>query len=132
MSAAGLFISLALGLIALAIVARPFFLAGRSRGAPAAEEAQRRRKMHSYYQRVLTNMRDLDEDFATGKIASGDYKEEREVWMRRGIELLRAQDRLDKAAMSPAAAASADELDRAIEAAVAAYRGGSQRGERRA
>ena len=64
----------------------------------------------------LTNIRDLDEDFSTGKINEEDYRTEREVWARRGIRLLRALDQLE------GAEDDAEGIERAIEEAVAEYR----------
>jgi hypothetical protein len=44
------------------------------------------------YERVLKNVRDLDEDFATGKMPQTDYALEREEWVQRGIHLLKLLD----------------------------------------
>ncbi len=124
MSIAGLLLSLALGLIALIIVARPLFRATAGGKHSADELALKRDQLGQYYERVLTNIRDLDEDYATGKIDRADYQPEREAWVQRGIQLLRAQDELAAASAEPQ---SAERIDRAIETAVAAYR---QREER--
>ena len=120
MSIPGLAIAFLLGLAALAIVARPLLRpARRERKAEAGRRGQRER-VETYYERTLTNIRDLDEDFATGKISEDDYREEREVWLRRGIRLLRVIDELERQESS--LADDAERIDRAIEAAVAAYR----------
>ena len=114
MSIAGIAIAVLLALIALALVMRPLL-------APAPPEpalSDRRDRLRDYYERVLTNIRDLDEDFATGKINRGDYHEEREVWLQRGIRLLRAQDELER----EQSAADAERVERALEEARAAYR----------
>ena len=126
MSIGGLIITLALVLIATVVVARPFFRFAPNQTGDAKLQLQRER-VHSYYERVLINIRDLDEDFQTGKIAQADYHEEREVWVYRGIRLLRVADRLDRQ-RSPAAtgAFDADEIDREIERAVRAVREGKQ------
>ncbi len=122
MSILGLLISLLLALIAVAIVTHPLLGAARSRqGADTNDDAQRER-VANYYERVLTNIRDLDEDLATGKVSEADHGREREVWVARGITLLRLQDQLD--AQQIAAAPDSAAIDRAIEAAVAAYREG--------
>lgn len=127
MSIGGLLITLALVLIATVVVARAFFRFAPSRLAADANLQLQRERIHSYYERVLINIRDLDEDFQTGKIAQADYHEEREVWVYRGIRLLRVADRLDRQ-RSPAAtgAFDADEIDREIERAVRAVREGKQ------
>ena len=129
MSIAGLLISLLLALIAIAIVARPLFSAAPG-GADATTDDQRERA-RNYYERILINIRDLDEDLATGKISAADHGREREVWVTRGIALLRLQDQL-MAQRAASATANANDIDALIEAAVAAHREGKEaaQGER--
>lgn len=122
MSIAGLLISLLLAAIAIAIVARPLLRSRRGGQQENASRQQQREQLRTYYERVLTNIRDLDEDFSTGKLSGADHQQEREVWLQRGIILLRALDELDKEQRPPSSASEADSIDRAIEAAVAAYR----------
>jgi len=119
MSVAGLLISLLLALVAIAIVARPLFSAAP--GGVDAESNEQGARVRDYYERVLVNIRDLDEDLATGKISETDHGREREVWVARGIALLRLQDRL---AAQRDAAEIANDMDAMIEAAVAAHREG--------
>ncbi|MDE2856081.1 MAG: hypothetical protein OXN88_18060 [Chloroflexota bacterium] len=116
MSLPGILIALVLSLIALAIVARPLLRPPRRERAMESNRREQRGQVLSYYERVLTNMRDLDEDRSTGKIDEEDYRTEREVWAQRGIRLLRALDQLE------GAEDDADGIERAIEEAVAAYR----------
>ncbi len=127
MSIGGLIITLALVLIATVVVARPLFRFAPGRLTADANLQLQRERVDSYYERVLTNIRDLDEDFKTGKIAEADYREEREVWVYRGVRLLRVADSLDSE-RSPAAtgALDADEIDREIERAVRVIREGQQ------
>ena len=121
MSIAGLILSMLLAVIAVAIVAHPLLSAARSsQDARSNDQAQRERVM-IYYERVLTNIRDLDEDLATGKISEADHEREREVWVARGITLLRLQDQLEAEQRSTDQTA---DIDAKIEAAVAAYREG--------
>ncbi len=122
MSIPGLFIALLLSLIALAIVVRPLLGAARQRHSAGSSLRRESERVQTYYERVLTNIRDLDEDFATGKINEDDYRAEREVWAQRGIRLLRVQDQLEREDGSPAAGEGEERIDRAIEEAVAAYR----------
>ena len=122
MSILGLLISLLLALIAVAIVAHPLLGAARSRQGAGSDDDAQRERVANYYERVLTNIRDLDEDLATGKISEADHRREREVWVARGVALLRLQDQLD--AQQNSAAPDSEAIDRAIEAAVAAYREG--------
>ena len=126
MSIPGLLIALLLSLIALAIVARPLLRPSRPRQSAGSSLRRESERVQTYYERVLTNIRDLDEDFATGKINEDDYRAEREVWAQRGIRLLRVQDQLKREASSPAAGADEERIDRAIEEAVAAYRAAQQ------
>lgn len=121
MSILGLLASLLMALIALAIVARPLLSAARRGGGARSNDEAQRDRLSNYYARVLTNIRDLDEDLATGKISQADHEREREVWVARGIALLRMQDQLE-ARQAPAEDASA--IDAMIEEAVASYREG--------
>ncbi len=118
MSVPGLLIALLLALIAIAIVARPLFSTASS-GNDAASVDQGDR-VSNYYERVLTNIRDLDEDLATGKISDADHGREREVWVARGIALLRLQDQME------IQQDDASDIDALIEASVAAYREGNE------
>lgn len=72
------------------------------------------------YERVLTNIRDLDEDYATGKISSDDYEAEREIWVERGITILRAMD--EQTPLDIPDESDEHVVEDAIEAAVKAYR----------
>lgn len=129
MSVPGLLIALILSGVALAIVAGPLLRPARRERAAEARLRRQRERIGAYYERVLTNIRDLDEDSATGKINEGDYREEREVWAQRGIRLLRAADQLEREGSPIAGADEADGIDQAIEEAVAAYRDGLRRAQ---
>ena len=56
--------------------------------------AQRRTRLEFQYERVLTNLRDLDEDQRTGKLDHATHARERETWLRRGAQLLAELDAL--------------------------------------
>jgi hypothetical protein len=124
MSTEGLLFSGIIILAALAWIGLP--LLGRERGRAHEALIQKQRdRLLIHYERVLTNIRDLDEDHATGKMADDDHQTEREIWVRRGIEALKALDELN--ADHPLAARDDEaDIDRAIEdtieQAVAAYR----------
>lgn len=126
MSILGLIISISLFLIAIVVVARPIL---RPRDITERDDLQMQRqrdRVQVYYERVLTNIRDLDEDHATGKIDEADYRDEREVWVHRGIRLLRVGDGLDaRQSLVTGRDADADTIDEAIEAAISAYRQGA-------
>ncbi|MCY4019387.1 MAG: hypothetical protein OXG39_08255 [Chloroflexi bacterium] len=126
MSILGLTISLALFLLAIAAVAHPFLRRRKTSEHDDAQLQVQRDRVQVYYERVLTNIRDLDEDYATGKINEDDYREEREVWARRGMRLLRVRDSLDaRQSLVKGGDANADKIDEAIEAAISAYREGA-------
>ena len=126
MSIVGLLITLLLVVITIVIVAYPLF--GSPRGNSAAADSLRlhQDRLRVYYERVVTNIRDLDEDLATGKFDEDNHRREREVWVHRGMQLLRMQDQLDAEHPLDSDASDVDEIDKAIEAAVAAYREGEQ------
>lgn len=88
MSLAGLLAALVLTLLALIVVAHPLLRRQESIDARHSSPSD----LDTSYQRVLINIRDLDEDFATGKLDTRSYDEERESWVARGIELLRQID----------------------------------------
>lgn len=129
MSILGLTISLALFLIALAVVAHPLLRPPKTSESADAQLQVQRDRVQVYYERVLTNMRDLDEDYATGKIDEADYRDERAVWAHRGIRLLRVRDGLDaRQSLVRDGDANASAIDEAIEAAISAYRADAQPG----
>lgn len=115
MSLPGLFLTLVLVVILALWVAAPL-LSRRSHRAADHTAQQEYERVVVNYERVLTNIRDLDEDFATGKIEHSDYQAEREAWIERGITLLRTMDALTE--RNSAASTVEDE----IEARVAAHR----------
>ncbi len=129
MSLGGLAIALTM-LVILALWVIVPLLDRRRPAAPdvLAAEKQRERLLVNY-ERTLRNIRDLDEDYATGKIQPDDYQAEREQGVQRGVQLLMAMDQLQPASRAKKAAASAPRpggtdrsVDEAIEAAVAARR----------
>ncbi len=122
MSLLGLLAALGLSLVALAIVARPLLRPARRQRMATGSLGQQRDRVETYYERVLTNIRDLDEDFATSKINEDDYQAEREAWAQRGIQLLQLRDQLDLEVDSALEDTDGEQIDRTIEAAVAAYR----------
>jgi hypothetical protein len=104
--------------ITLIVIALPFL---RRPGAPNADaDAERaRERLQLYYQRVLRNIRDLDEDHDLGKIPADDYTAEREGWIQRGAQALKALDDLNARALHLSAPDDMG-LDRAIDDAIEA------------
>ncbi|MFQ3535246.1 MAG: hypothetical protein SNJ58_05165 [Aggregatilineales bacterium] len=80
-------------------------------------------RLQQHYERVLASLRDLEEDFALGKLDQARYQAERQRWLAQGVEVLAELDRIG-ALSKPAQ--TVGELDAAvdyrIEQAVAAYR----------
>ncbi len=122
MSIVGLLITLLLAVIAIVMVAYPLFRSPRENNAAADSLLLHQDRLRTYYERVVTNIRDLDEDLATGKIGEDNHRKEREVWVHRGMQLLRMQDQLDAEHGLANDASDVDEINKAIEAAVAFYR----------
>jgi hypothetical protein len=125
MSAGGLIFAVVTLLVALAWIGLPYWRGGARRESGDESLAMQRERLSVYYERMLTNIRDLDEDHATGKMPDVDYSREREEWVQRGIQALRALDKLDEQ-QGIVLGADAESIDRAlesdIEAAIAAYR----------
>jgi hypothetical protein len=120
-SIAGLIVTAIIAIIALAWITYPLLLRQRDFGESARQQRQRD-ELLTTYERVIATIRDLDEDFRTGKMNEEDYAPERERWSARGVEILR---QLQNAGGLPATQLeqSADEaaVDDAIEDAVASY-----------
>jgi hypothetical protein len=126
MSIAGLvFFIVALGVTG-ALIAAPLLRRDQGQTADEIHIQKQRERLLVYYERVLTNLRDLDEDHATGKMPDDAYALERDEWQARGIQVLRAMDSLENESMIPAEirdeAAVDEAIDDAIEAAIAAHR----------
>jgi len=132
MSTEGLAVSVLVVLAFAVWVALPFVqrVPGSRRGAANSGDnnivARQRERLQIYYQRVLRNVHDLDEDNATGKLNPDEYTVERARWVQRGVEALRTLETLDAqhlVAPAQADAAAIDEaIDRAIETAVSGHR----------
>ena len=114
MSIAGLVIGLLLVLLVALYVFVPL-LRSQYVSETAFQNKQRERAL-AYYERVLTNIRDLDDDHATGKISEADYQQERERWMQRGVQVLKLLDNLEQDDnIVENRQADAAEIDAAIE-----------------
>jgi hypothetical protein len=126
MSIEGLAVSVLLLTVTVLLVAAPLLGPDTGRAGETARIARQRDRLLAYYERVLTNIRDLDEDHATGKMPDDEYAVEREEWVQRGIYVLRALDTLHDHSLvetQPSDEVAVDEaLDSMIEAAIAARR----------
>lgn len=127
MSVAGLLILLVMSAVLVSVIVWPFV-----RPAPDTKQHvldKQRERALAYYERVLTNVRDLDEDYATGKISLEEYTPERELWADRGVKILRLLDDLDQQhPLVDADHADDAAVDAAIEEAVRAVRLTTQEG----
>lgn len=127
MSTQGILLAIVLTGISLAWVLMPLLRGQTTRNRSREAYAKRRERLLVYYERIITNIRDLDEDYATGKLAEDEYTPEREDWVQRGIQVLKALDALEADA-PPSEPPTTDEaaidreIDSAIEAAIAARR----------
>lgn len=124
MSLEGLLLSVVIFALVLIFIGAPL-LSRRKLDTVQAAQRQRER-LTVYYERVLHNLHDLDEDYATGKLDADDYTQERELWTQRGIVALKQLETLDTAHLL--ADASADtatidhDIEQMIEASLAAYK----------
>lgn len=117
-------VTLLAGLVLIAVtmlaIAQPFINQRRNAYRDSTEQKQRD-ELLTNYERVLATIRDLDEDHQTGKLAEATYQRERQYWTERGITLLQqletAIDTQPTALTQPT-----DEMDDAIERAIAEYR----------
>ena len=124
MSIEGMGISLTLIILVALWVAAP--LISRRAGKTAAT---RDLSLTASYERALVAIRDLDEDFATGKIDAGAFARERELWVQRGIAALRVLDAAGQYGtpmpLTDDAELDDESIDR-VEQALAAYRRSAQ------
>lgn len=121
MSVTGLLFAFALSAALLVWVLLPL-LRGRDRRMSLLLDRQRERAL-AFYERALTNVHDLDEDHATGKISPEEYQAERAFWVDQGVRVLKLLDELDERHQivdDPEADDRA--IDEAIEAIVSARR----------
>lgn len=125
MSLPGLFMGLVILVGLLLFVVAPL-LRPAEPGTPVDVLVEKQReRLLMVYERVLGNIRDLDEDLTTNKMSETDYANEREVWVQRGIQVLKTLDALNSKQIlttSPVAEDIDRAIDTRIEAAVAAYR----------
>jgi hypothetical protein len=102
----------------------------RRRLSASVEDVRRQKErdaLTSAYERTLTSLRDVEEDFLTGKLAQADYEVERARWMEQGVTVLQALEKFGGPTLrrsQPPSAAPADPdalLDDAIEQTIANY-----------
>lgn len=124
MSIEALVVSLTLLVIAALWIGAPL-LSQTAQNLKGEAKRKQRERFLIHYERLLNNLRDLEEDFSTGKIRPEDYQTDRELLVGRGIQILAALDNLNGASANASyknAAAVDESVDKAIEEAVQAYR----------
>lgn len=95
MSIEGLIGSIIIFTLVIIFTAFPLFRAGDQ--IQSQEEillAKQHERISLYYERALRNIRDLDEDHALGKISDAEHAADREIWVGRGVQALKALDLL--------------------------------------
>jgi hypothetical protein len=114
-------LSLALVAVVLLWIAAPL-LRHKPRFADQSEAISIER-LGVHYERVLTALRDLEEDYSVGKLSKARYTDEREHWVAQGIEILAELDRVGALSAADQTVGELDAaVDHQIEKAVAAYR----------
>lgn len=109
-------IGMALLVVVAALVLRPVLQPRKTAELPVTEiDALVARR-----DGVVAALRDLDFDYATEKITEEDFQTQRTVLMAEGVAVLKQLDALG--VTSPQATLKSDDLEKAIEQAVAARR----------
>lgn len=119
MTIEGLILSLMMASIVILAVALPFLRRATGESRHDTDIAMQRDRIMAYYERVLQNVHDLDEDHALGKIDDEDHARDREFWTLRGAQALKLLETLDS---QPLAGVTTGDLDDAIERMVARAR----------
>jgi zinc-ribbon domain len=114
MEIGSILLALALVLLVVAFVARPFLEKALPQG-----EVGRASDLVTQREAILTELRDLDFDHTTGKLAEDDYQSQRTRLMAKGAEILRAIDQLPSA-VEPSRVP--DSMDAEIELRIAKRR----------
>lgn len=127
--------------LTLLILAWPFVAGSRNGEQPMSSALE---TLVARRDAIYATIRDLDFDFETGKLAEDDYLAQREVWVLRGIDVLKAidayQQETGESIPAPGtlyaapleettdlSAAFDEELEAEIEAAIAARATASRR-----
>lgn len=118
MSVIGLLVSFIIVVTVVAWIMMPFMVHRRENEGEVSTIERQRERLQVYYERVLRNLHDIDEDFATGKLSEAEHQLEREHWAQRGIQALKALDELDTRHLIAPSAADNAAIDAAIEQAI--------------
>lgn len=126
MSIEGLLFALVIAAVAIGIAGAPLVRQAIAGNDHRVEQARQHDRAQVYYDRVLRNLRDLDEDRLLEKIDPDAYEQERAIWVQRGIRVLKALEQIDNGIMiapyESDEAAIDRSLDELVEAAVRDFR----------
>ena len=130
MSVESLIIGAVLTAVGLVIIALPLLARKNQRAMAQQRQLERSRaELITSYERVLSTIRDLDEDFGAEKINAEDYEIERQHWAANGVRLLQlledghAEHNGHSAEDGVSAGSGREsELDHAVEEAIRNYR----------
>ncbi|TFH37523.1 MAG: zinc ribbon domain-containing protein [Anaerolineales bacterium] len=120
MDIGSILIGLALALLVAAFLGRPLLMHG---GQDVTPEDRHLSELQAQRDQVLTQLQELDMDYAMSKIIPEDYKLERQGLMRQGAEVFKNIDTLTGLIPAPVLSESPGD---AIEAAVASLRGAAR------
>ncbi len=132
MSIEGIILALTLTTLVVALVALPLLRRDTGESADAQLLDKQRERLLVYYERVLKNIHDLEEDYTLGKLAQDEYTRDRELWAQRGVQVLKALDELKQGRALASSQPMLDDaavdraIDDSIEAAIRAYRSSRQ------
>lgn len=120
MDISALIITLALGLLVGAYIARPLL---RDRALEVNEKRQELSVLEAERDRILAALQELELDYKMGKVTPEDYQASRTEWMAEGAQVLRQIDELTPAGPLQAAEGGTDgDMEMALESAVARLR----------
>jgi hypothetical protein len=119
MSIEGFILSAVIALIFMLFLAYPFWKQKTHDQLILSQDVQRQReRVLLYYERVLRNIHDLDEDHSLGKLDSAEYQVERGQWVARGVTALKTLETLDEQHLFAPADADIATVDQAIDRSV--------------
>ncbi|RMG72930.1 MAG: hypothetical protein D6711_11975 [Chloroflexi bacterium] len=106
--------------VGLAWVFSPLFFTRGELGL-IAQRKREQDELLTLYERVVMVIRDLDDDFQTGKLPREEYELERDRWTQRGVEILQALETHHDSPLKKSPAKAERDFDDAIEAAIKQY-----------
>lgn len=116
----GLVVMVIMGLVGIGL---PFLTTKSSTNLRKRELDMTRDELITTYERVLSSLRDLEDDYKSHKIHAADYEYEHEYWSQYGIRLLQLLDGNDVDESDSIETDDDDlQLDHSVEEAIKNYR----------